>query len=206
MRTLAILLFVLVGLPACNGPAAAARDFIDPYKIAVGAGSGAGVRGASLGLVETGLSFGVKPNAGALGLRYGRFYTVSPDAQGAHFNSDQSLIYKTDQLVDADFASGSFVLGRRSLALLPAVFTWVDSADKTRREWDVPDEGVDLAGEHYLWSARTWRNERYAMVHAFDIEAEIMILAYIEVGFSIGEWADFWTSLVGFDLAGDDDR
>jgi hypothetical protein len=206
MRRAGPWLLLLLAAPACNGPVAAARDFVDPYKIAVGVGTGAGYRVSNLGLFETGLEFGVKPSAGALGWRYGRAYAFQPDKEGVHFSSDQTLIYETRSLIDADFATGGYKLARRSFALLPAVFTWVDSADRGRTVWDVPAEGSSYPGEHYLWTARTWRDERYAMIHAFDVETDIMLFAYIEFGYSIGEAVDFVTSLFGFDLAGDDDR
>lgn len=195
-----------LALAACNGPKAAVRDFLDPYRVVVGAGSGAGVRFSSMGLVHTGLEFGVKPDFGAIGWKYGRPFAFHNAADRLGFDADQALVYETRSLFGADELTGSYRLARRSFALFPAVFTWVDSADPTRSEWTVDPERVELADEHYLWSARTWKDERFAMVHAFDIETEVMLLGYIDVGYSPGEFVDFVTSLFGFDLAGDDDR
>lgn len=206
MRSLASPLLLLALLPACNGPVAAARDFLDPYRVVVGAGSGAGVRANAVGVVHTGLAFGLKPELSALGWKYGRPFAFRSFGEGLAFDADQSSIVVTRSLFDADYTTGAYRLGRRSFFLFPALFTWVDSADPGRIEWTVPEESVELASEHYLWSARTWRDERFAMIHAFDIEAEVMLLLYVDVGFSPGEWLDFLTSLFGFDLAGDDDR
>jgi hypothetical protein len=44
------------------------------------------------------------------------------------------------------------------------------------------------------------------MIHAWDVELEIAIVAYIELGFSPGEAIDFWLGLLTIDIAGDDGR
>lgn len=74
--------FLAAASSSCNGPAAAGRDFIDPYRILVGLGSGAGVRVNSLGLVHTGIAFGVKLNQASLGLKYGEAHAFQKPREG----------------------------------------------------------------------------------------------------------------------------
>jgi hypothetical protein len=42
-------------------------DFLDQFRVSAGAGTTIGVRGRALGVVDTGLMVGVKPNATSLG-------------------------------------------------------------------------------------------------------------------------------------------
>jgi hypothetical protein len=207
MRLLPWFVAFVPGICACNGPAAAARDFVDPYRIVVGVGSGAGVRASTLGLVSTGLLFGVKPDKTALGWKYGEALAFQQSKGGGlRAEIDQALIYKTTSVFDLDYDHGGYDLARESFFLLPALFSRVDSANVADIEWKVPSEGVEMEGSHWIWSAKALRDERFAQIHAFDIEAEVMIVGYLDVGFSPGEFVDFWTSLVGLDIAEDDHR
>lgn len=205
MRNVGCLLLASLALGACNGPAAAGRDFLDPYRIVVGAGSGAGVRINHFGLLHTGLMSGVQPHALQLGWKYGEAYAFQP-GRGLAMEAEQSLLYKTTSLFDYDFAKGDFKLARTSYAALPAVFSWVDSAPRDDVDWKVPDHGVALERERYLWSLDALDEQRFAAVHAFDLELQLMLLVNVDIGYSPGEALDFITSLFGLDLAKDDDR
>lgn len=198
-------LALIEGSAGCNGPAAAGRDFLDPYRVVIGAGSGAGVRINQNGLFHTGLMFGVKPQALSLGWKYGEAYAFQPGSD-LHMEVDQSLLYKTTSLFDYDYGTGDVKLARESLAVLPAVFSWVDSADGDAVSWEVPESGTRLSPQRYMWSPEALDKDRFAAVHAFDIEFEVMLIADIDVGYSPGEALDFFTSLFGYDLAKDDDR
>ena len=55
-------------------------DFLDQWRVGVGAGSVIGVRYKALGLVDTGVMMGIKPNASQLGWVYGApFYFNKTD-------------------------------------------------------------------------------------------------------------------------------
>jgi hypothetical protein len=201
-----ILLLALLGA-SCNGPAAAGRDLLDPFRVVVGVGSGAGVRVNALGLVHTGLLFGVKPDRTSLGWKYGEALALQPAADGSlRAEVDQAVVVRTTSIFDLNYDRGGYALARTSFFLFPAVFSHVDSADPDGVEWLVPEDGVDLVGERWIWSREAFRDQRFAQIHAFDIEAEIMLAGYIEIGFSPGELLDFFFSLVGLDLAKDDHR
>ena len=131
-------LSVLTLLASCNYIVDRGLDAIDPYRLAVGVGSAGGVRSKGLGLYETGIYFGLKPNATALGMRYGRpYYTHLQDAR---LVGTQSEILVNTSVIDLDLGQGSYATGTRSLAILPALLTWVDSTPENY-EWLVPKEG-----------------------------------------------------------------
>ena len=190
-------------LTSCQYLVDRGADFLDQGRISVGAGSVAGVRAQSLGLVDTGLMFGVKPNAAALGWRYGR--PLYFDNNDGRMDADQAEIIKTTHMVNMDLAAGSYDSARNSAAVLPALFTWTDSSP-TDFEWQVPEEGEDFEDRHWLWSSATFEQNRYAQIHAFDIEVEVGLLVYLDVGFSPGELLDFVLGLLTIDIAGDDGR
>ena len=69
---------------------------------------------------------------------------------------------------------------------------------------DFKDDSFD--DRHWLWSLESWRANRFAQVHAFDVEIELALLIYVDSGFSPGELVDFLLGLVLIDIAADDDR
>lgn len=197
------LLPILCALTSCNYLVDRTLDFVDQYRIAIGAGSVVGARSSNLGLVDTGLMFGVKPAAAALGVRYSRPYFF--DNRNVTMDADQPEIIKTTHIVEMDYGKGSYKSARNSVAVLPALFTWTDSTP-TDFEWQVPEEGENFEDHSWLWSANTFEHNRYAQIHAFDIEAEVGLFVYLEVGYSPGELLDFLLGLFTIDIAEDDGR
>jgi len=104
-----------------------------------------------------------------------------------------------------DITAGRYWSARNSFAVLPALFTWAD-ASPIDYEWLVPAEGTEFAERHWIWSAESFRRNRYAQIHAFDIELEVAIGLYAELGYSPGETIDFLLGLLTIDIAGDDGR
>lgn len=178
-------------------------DFIDQYNVKIGLGSTVGARGQSLGLVDTGLMMGVKPNAAALGWKYGQAFYF--DNRDTRMNADQAEIIKTTHIVNLDYNHASYFSARNSAAVLPGLLTWTDSTP-TEFEWLVPEEGEDFQDRSWLWSPYAIQNNRYAQVHAFDIELEVGLAVYMEVGYSPGELIDFLLGLITIDIAQDDGR
>ena len=206
-RSLAGCLVLLLNaqLCSCGYVADRALDFLDQYRFAVGLGTASGARARGLGLVDTGLMIGVKPKAAALGWRYGTpLYFREKDTR---LDADQAEIVKTTSLSDFDYAAGTYWSARNSAALLPALFTWVDATpppgDYT---WLVPEAGDTFDDRHWLWSAEAFARDRYAQVHAFDLEMEAGLLVYVDAGWSPGEFLDFVLGLFTIDIAGDDGR
>lgn len=198
-----VLFPILCALTSCNYVVDRSLDFVDQYRIAIGAGSVVGARISQLGLVDTGLMFGVKPAAATLGLRYGRaFYFEQGDPT---MDADQAEIIKTTHIVGMDYGKGSYKSARNSAAVLPALFTWTDSTP-TDFEWQVPEEGEDFEDRSWLWSANTFESNRYAQIHAFDMEVGVGLFVYVEVGYSPGELLDFLLGLFTIDIADDDGR
>jgi len=178
-------------------------DFLDQFRGSVGVGSVAGVRAKALGVVDTGLMLGVKPRAASLGWRYGT--PLFFNGRDARMDADQAEIIKTTSLVGLDYPSGSYDSARTSIALLPGLFSWTD-ATPTDYRWTVPDQGADFADRHWIWSGETTRRNRYAQVHAFDVEVEVGLFLYWETGFSPGEAIDFLLGFFLIDIAKDDGR
>jgi hypothetical protein len=195
MRTI-LLAALLASLCSCAYLGDRVYDAVDPFRASVGAGTTVGVRGCALGLANTGLLVGMKPNAAALGLRYGRFRLVR-SADG-RMDADQAEIVKYTSIVDFDLVKGSYRTASTGAAVLPFLFTWSD-ATPTDFEWTVPEEGDVFRELNWLWSAETTRNNRYAQVHAFDIEVDLAIGVYGELGFSPGEVVDFFLGILTMD-------
>jgi hypothetical protein len=197
----AAVLVLLLALAGCRYLRDRAADLLDPFRASVGVGSVAGVRVRAVGVVDTGLMMGVKPRASALGWRYGTPLHFSP--KDRKLDADQSELIRSTSLTGLDLGAGSYRSARTSAAILPGIFTWTD-ATPTGYEWLVPEEGEDFRERHWVWSRETSRRNRYAQIHAFDVEAEVAVLAYLELGLSPGEIADFLLGFVGIDLAKDD--
>ena len=207
MRNLKFLLFVLLAAtPSCAYLTDRAADFLDQYRGVVGVSSGGGVRVNAFGLVHTGLIFGLKPQDSALGWKYGRPLVSWATSRTAGLEADQSWIFITTSFENWSALCGDYKLARKSLGILPVFFTWCDTTYRDEPRWYVPDEGVELEGDNYLWTAATWKHNRYAMIHAFDMELEIAIVVFLDTGYSPGETLDFLLGLLTIDLANDDGR
>lgn len=178
-------------------------DLVDPVRLSVGAGSVAGVRGRALGAVDTGLMMGVKPHMAALGVKYGTLLYFNDSDE--RIDADQAEIIKTTSIIDMQYADGAYFSARNSAAVLPAVFTWTDSTP-LGMGWEVPDEGNEFDDRHWLWSGEGFRDNRYAQVHAFDVEAEIGLVVYLDAGLSPGEILDLVLGLFTIDISRDDGR
>jgi len=178
-------------------------DFLDQYRFAAGAGTMAGVRVKSWGVVDTGLLVGVKPKATAIGWRYGA--PLFLDKNERRVDANQAQIVTTSHAIGLDIEDGSYVSAWNSLALFPAIFTWAD-ATPTDFTWDVPAEGGVFEAGSWLWSRANFQGNRYAQIHAFDVEFEIGLGLYLDVGFSPGEILDFWLGWFLIDIADDDGR
>lgn len=207
MRTMKFLLFLVLAVtPSCAYLTDRAADFLDQYRGVVGVGTGGGFRVNTFGLIHTGFIFGLKPQDSALGWKYGRPLVSWSTSRTAGFEADQSWVFITTSFENWSYLSGDYKLARKSFFLLPAFLTWVDTTYSDEPRWYVPEEGIEMEGDHYIWTGATWRDNRYAMIHAFDVETEISIVAYLDLGFSPGEFLDFLLGLLTIDLAQDDGR
>ena len=195
------LLPLLLLLSSCRYVGNRASDFLDQFRGSVGVGTTLGVSGRALGVIDTGLMIGVKPRAAALGWRYGTplFFSEKDHLVDA----DQAEIIKATSVLGLDYAAGSYRTARTSFALLPAVFTWTD-ATPTDYEWLVPESGAEFKQRSWVWNRENRRTNRYARIHAFDIEAQVAIVAYLDVGWSPGEFVDFVLGFFTIDIAKDD--
>ncbi len=201
----AVLLAALT-LPSCAYLTDRGVDFLDPYRAAGGLGTGGGLRISYLGLFSTGINFGIKPQAASLGWKYGRPFLLSPSLHQAKFEADHAWVVYTSTLENCNYASADYKLARKSIAALPAFLTWADTTYREGDKWYALDDGVPLEGDNYIWTGRTWRNNRYVMIHAWDIELEMGALAYLDLGYSPGEALDFLLGIFTIDLAKDDGR
>ena len=204
-RSTARLAFLLALLSAasCRYLGDRGLDFLDMFRVSAGVGTTVGVRGRALGVVDTGLMVGVKPNVSALGWRYGK--PLYFDQNDGRLDGDQAEVIKATSVRNLAWGKGSYESARTSAALLPGLFTWTD-ASTDGYAWTVPEEGNEFKEKHWIWSRETTRNNRYAQIHAFDIEVDIGLGIYVESGFSIGEALDFLLGIVGIDIAKDDGR
>ena len=205
LRFAAAILTVAI-LPSCAYLTDRGVDFLDQYRAVGGVGTGGGLRFSYLGLVSTGINFGIKPQATSLGWKYGRPFLVSSSLHHAKFEGDQAWVLYTTTLENCNYASADYKLARKSVAVLPMFLTWTDTTYREGDKWYALGEGVDLAGDNYIWTGKTWRNNRYAMIHAWDVELEIGFLAYLDLGYSLGEALDFLLGIFTVDLARDDGR
>jgi len=197
------LLLALLSAASCRYLGDRGMDFLDMYRVSAGVGTTVGVRARALGVVDTGLMVGVKPNLSALGWRYGK--PLYFDQSDVRMDGDQAEIVKATSVRNLTWGEGSYESARTSAALLPALFTWTD-ASPAEYAWTVPEEGNEFKEQHWIWSPETTANNRYAQIHAFDIEVDVGLGVYIESGFSIGEALDFLLGFLGIDIAKDDGR
>jgi hypothetical protein len=202
LRATLLLLLAIPGI-GCVYLTDRALDFLDPYRISVGAGSAIGARTSNLGLWDTGLMIGIKPNAAALGWRYGK--PLFFNQKDGTFDADQAQIFISSSIRSFDYANGSYQSGTESFAVLPVFFTLTD-ATPTRYDWTVPETEALFDDLHYLWSVETFENNRFAQIHAFDIELDFGLFVYMENGFSPGEVVDFLLGFLTIDIAQDDNR
>ena len=79
-------------------------------------------------------------------------------------------------------------------------------ASPTKYEWEVPEDGNTFKESHWIWSAHAVKNDRFAQIHAFDVEFDVAIGIYLDTGYSPGETLDFLLGIFGIDIAMDDDR
>jgi hypothetical protein len=196
-------LLLLVLLAGCRYAGNRAADFLDQFRGAVGVGTTVGVRGRALGAVDTGLMMGVKPRPASLGWRYGTPLFFSE--KDRRIDADQAEVFRATSISGFDFAAGSYRTARTSAALLPGIFTWTDATPRDYA-WLVPEEGEDYRERTWIWNRENRRTNRYARIHAFDIEAEVALLAYVDVGWSPGEFLDFLLGFLTIDIAKDDHR
>ena len=176
-------------------------DFIDQWRGAVGAGTVIGVRYKTMGVLDTGLLIGLKPRATAIGWRYGTPLWLHDD--DPRMDANQAQILMTTTAVGLDIKDGSYRTAWNSFALLPAVFTMTDTTP-TGYDWEVPAEGDAYEERHWLWSREAFADNRYAQIHIFDVEFEIALGVYLELGWSPGELIDFLLGIVTIDIAKDD--
>ena len=199
-------LLAIASLPSCAYLTDRGVDFLDQFRAVGGVGTGAGLRFSYLGLFSSGINFGIKPQATSLGWKYGRAFLMAPSLHQAKFESDHAWVIYTTSLENCDYASADYKLARKSVAALPMFLTWADTTYRDGDNWYAMDEGVSLAGDNYIWTGNTWRNNRYVMIHAWDIELEMGFLAYLDLGYSPGEALDFLLGIFTIDLAKDDGR
>lgn len=201
---LPVLLVVALAASSCKAAANRGADFLDQFKFVVGATSGGGVRVNAAGLVHTGLNIGIKPDGTSWGWKYGSIKNFATPTADVTFDADQAWLVKTMTVSRLNYASGSYRYGMESFFLLPALLSRVDAASADTIHWYVPEEGVRVQGRHWIWSREATREARAAQIHAFDMELEIGLIGYIDMGFSPGEALDFWLGFLGLDIADDD--
>ena len=124
------LLLALLGLSVCSCVYLRDRgmDFLDQWRVGVGAGTTIGIRYKSLGLIDTGLMVGVKPNASALGWVYGAPFFFNPD-------------------YDLDYAPVAGVIGEDNPALYRSI-NWGEFR-AGRAAGDYADYGEEIQISHY---------------------------------------------------------
>jgi hypothetical protein len=198
---LRLFLPLLLLLASCRYVGNRAADFLDQFRGAVGVGTTIGVRARAVGAFDTGLMLGVKPRPAALGWRYGTPLYFSEKEHRS--DADQAEIIRTTSIDGLDYAAGTYRSARTSAALLPGIFTWTDATPRGY-EWLVPESGDDFRDRSWLWSWEARKSNRYARIHAFDIEAEAALLLYVDVGWSPGEFLDFLLGFFLIDIAKDD--
>ncbi|MHC4931648.1 MAG: hypothetical protein ACYTGV_05585, partial [Planctomycetota bacterium] len=93
---LAILLSLLTAT-SCAYLGRRGLDFLDQFRVSAGAGTTIGVRGRALGVVDTGLMVGVKPNATSLGWRYGKVLTF--DAEDGRYDAAHAEIIRVNSIL-----------------------------------------------------------------------------------------------------------
>jgi hypothetical protein len=203
VRVRIAILIALLFLGGCTYLGRRGRDFLDQFRVSVGAGTAIGVRGSAVGVVDTGLMVGVKPNLSAIGWRYGRGFLAN--TKDGRIYADQAQIIKATHVRDLNYGTADYAHARNSVAVLPALLTWTD-ASPPGYEWKVPEEGNVFKEQHWIWSKEAVRNDRYAQIHAFDIEFDFALGVYVETGYSPGETLDFLLGIFGIDIAKDDHR
>lgn len=198
-----LLLVATMLLTSCQYVGDRAMDFLDQGKVAVGAGVVAGARTRAFGLYDTGLTFGLKPHALALGLKYGEplFFNI----KDALIDADQVAIIKGTHIYDLEYGKGSYKSSWTSAAVLPGLLTWGDSTPEGY-EWVVPEEGEVFDDVHWIWDPDDLERNRFAQIHAFDVEFEGAFFLYLDTGWSPGETLDFLLGFIFIDIAGDDGR
>ena len=201
MGPVRLLLPLLLLLASCRYVGNRASDFLDQFRGVVGVGTTLGVSARAVGVVDTGLMIGMKPRPAALGWRYGTPLFFSE--KDRLVDADQAEIIKTTSVLGLDLAAGSYRSARTSAALLPGIFTWTDSTP-TDYKWLVPETGADFKQRSWIWNRENRQTNRYARIHAFDIEAQVAIVAYIDIGWSPGEFLDFILGIFTIDIAKDD--
>ncbi|MHC4959441.1 MAG: hypothetical protein ACYTGN_13830 [Planctomycetota bacterium] len=203
MRRFALLALLVLTLPSCAYLRDRGIDFVDQFRGAVGAGSTIGIRGRAWGVLDTGLMVGIRPRAAALGLNYGT--PLFFNTRDIRADADQAELVKASSSKGMDFGTGDYDAGRMSIFFMPALLTWADSTPRDM-EWTVPEEGDEFKDHHWIWSAETFRHNRYTQIHAFDVEFAIGLGIYLDLGYSPGETLDFLLGIFGIDIAKDDGR
>jgi hypothetical protein len=204
---LALTLLLVSSLASCRYVSDRCFDFLDPYYVQVGVGTGGGIRVRSPLTLHTGISFGVKPYSTALGWKYGRLRAFLGDGGTLRFDADQAFLIGVDSVTDCTYATGGYEQARREFFLVPALLAIADTGDPQAARWMVDPDPQYVALESQTW---VWAFDRpdmaYARLHTLDAEFEIGILAYLVVGYSFGELIDFAFGLLTIDPAGDDGR
>ncbi len=198
-----LLPLTLLLLASCQYLGDRGMDFLDQFKIAGDAAVVGGARARHFGLYDTGLTFGLKPRATAIGMKYGvpLFFNI----KNGLIDADQVAIIKGTHIYALDYGKGAYQSSWTSAAILPGVFTWGDSTPD-EYEWVVPEEGDVFDDVHWIWSAEGFEQNRYAQIHAFDVELELAFILYFDTGYSPGETLDFLLGFIFIDIAGDDGR
>ena len=201
---LAVLFAAVALTSSCKAAANRGADFLDQFKFVVGVTSGGGARVNAAGLVHTGLNIGIKPDGTSWGWKYGSYKRVDTPTADVTFDADQAWLVRTMTVSRLNYAAGSYAWGMDSFFLLPALFSRVDAAPAEAIHWYVPEEGVRIKERNWIWSREARRDARAAQIHAFDIELELGLFGYIDMGYSPGETLDFLLGFFGIDLAQDD--
>ena len=193
----------LLVLSSCQYVGDRAMDFADQFRATAGAGVTVGLWGRKLGLFDTGLMIGLKPRATALGWKYG--IPLWTDLSDNLVDGDQVAIVKGTHIYGLDYGKGSYDSAWTSVAVLPGILSWGDSTPDDY-EWVVPEEGDVYDDQYWIWSEKGFEQNRFAQIHAFDIEMEAAFVLYLSGGYSPGETVDFLLGLILIDIAGDDGR
>ena len=203
------------------------RDLGECVRLEASAALGLGVSARAAGIADLGVMAGFTLPFYRVGWRYGRplYPTTGPDGG---LDLDLNLVLWHYVLEDSIWSSGPMgghgSRGHWCWGALPGAWSYSETkaSHRTRmaaqdlalREWwDGGERGPMPVerGDHLwkptlrLWTVDAVERDRWAHVHAFDVEATVYGGFFrVSAGFSPGEFVDFLLGWLGVDIAGDD--
>lgn len=198
-RGLTLLMLSLLLVPGCTYLSNRGRDFAEMFRLQGGIGRGLGVTTRAAGLLDLGLNTpGQFPHASGMGLVWGDPYFLSDDLNDIDFMRGLH-----NETLGVDRASGEYFQAHKCWAILPVVFSRVDTL--AGPVYPASEDQYDWIEGPMLWSEEALEQNPWAHVHAFDAEVGLYLLvANVKAGVSPGETVDFLLGIFGIDIAQDD--